>query len=462
MAGDSITMADREFKIRITSETKGFSQGAKDVVKELNRVVPAEVSEGFEKIQTLIGRFTTSSTGILGGVVAILGTVLGLFKKTVDNAREIERLAVGSQTTTGQAQAISFGAGKAGIPPQAITYFLDLIRQKQGEVVAGSKEAEAAFKTFGLTADEAIKAEPYELLLRVFREVRSGKDGAEKFNGAVSLLGRGFRELAPAVRAGLGEWIEGFERSRDLIDRHTIENLADVKKAENSFWAERRARLSGNLALLGEAIVTGWRKIGARVQAGWANLFFGGRGADEAGAKLAEDLARRLGEGGPGSESLEGKLEQRQAARKAKREREFKEARAREAALDKQGDDLRLQNEEKIARHQFDSLSPSEKRLAIEKEIARITEELDHDKLANELEVQQAIARRLELQDQLRTLQPKAELPQPDQFARMGLYLTSGAQGYSTMVGLQRQTIDKLDAILEATKNVGPSVAQSL
>jgi len=265
-------------------------------------------------------------------------------------------------------------------------------------------------------------------MLKIFADTKKGEGGMRAFAASVALLGRTFRsELAPLARRGLGDLITENLTSNLIIPETTIKRQAEKKREQDTMWA----------------------KLGAAAEVG-ANLAV-------APMDTAMDYVQAANDAAFEAKQAAAKLEDPKA--KAERRRKGTEVSglirdAEDRKINDEADKVRLQNAQKLQAYQFDGLGDAEKRLAIEKEIARITKDLDHDKLANELEVQQARSRLLDLQHTLARTGEASKLPEPGQFSRMGLYQSSGAETYARIFGLQSQQLKKLDAINNSIQDI--------
>lgn len=418
-------MAQGEYRLKISADSRQFGAETREVIDKLNRALPAGVGDAF-------GRLGSALTSPVGAITSLISAIAGLHQFSMSKAAALQKMATGAELSTTQAQAISMAAREKGIEPEVLLDQLEIIKQKQSELAGGNVEVARSFEILGYAKEQALTAEPFDIMLKIFEDTKKGEGGMRAFAAAVALLGRTFRsELAPLARRGLGSTIAANLESPLIIPEATIQRQAERKREEAGFWS----RVGDVLGIGAQFGAAPFETAIDYVQA----------------AKDAEFEARQRA----------AKLEDPKA--KAERLRKATEIRGlltqeQDTKTNQAADKLRLETAEKARTYQLDGLGASEKRLAIEKEIAKITFDLEHDKLANELEVQQARSRVVDLTHQL-SMTGRTQLPEPDTFSHMGLFLTPGAQTYSRIFGMQDKQLAKLDAILRSIDALPAKIA---
>lgn len=422
-----------EFKMRITADSKQFGDEVRQVVGKLNEALPAGVSG-------LLGRVTGALTSPLGAITALTSAIAGLYQYSIGKASALQKLATGAELSTTQVQALSLASHRFGIEPEELLSQLEIIKQKQGELADGNVEVARTFDILGFSKEKALEADPFDIMLKIFEDTKKGEGGMRAFAAAVSLLGRTFRsELAPLARRGLGDAIKGYAESDLITPERTVQRLAEQRAAQRRTQAELEAAAQAAGLRFTDALTSPIETLGQKqaIQLEQEN---------PAVQRYLADQEKKRAE-----KFRQDRISEVRATLQATEDRRINEAAAK----------LQETNAAKIAEHQFDSLSSAEKRLAMEKEIAKIQFNLEHDKYANELEVQQATARMLDLQHATAAGNLRG-LPEPDQFARMGLFLTAGTQNYSAMFALQKETNRKLDKIDNSIRTLGREIPENL
>lgn len=454
-------MADREYKLRITADGKQFGQEVKEVVRTLNQsgeetgqALTQGIERGIRHNIRHLAHVTSLFAGILGGA---LGEQIG--KTFSGQSREALRGAMG-----GLFLGLPFGPTGAliGAGAGAIT---GLITES---IERATKEMERL---------NAV-AEKFHIPLGDVRELSKSLEGEEltKTLEGWSKLMEGIIGKAPGVIQALKEiGIEGKavsallkERPDDATVTFSIASryLLGDRLRLGAAAREEQARNRGLGGPLGGEGEIGLPELSAES----VNKSLAGMTRDEqnrfiyavqtlAGGldKFIESYNRLSAQ----SRNQPLSLFQQLTPGAFQAIEQQRERAKEEASLNDRAYKLAEENASKTAQHQYDALTAGQRRLAIEKEIADIQAKLVHDRYATELEAQQARARQLELEDQWRSLQPKpTSLREPDQFARMGLFLTSGAETYSRIYGGQSQQLTKLDAIKRSIDALPARISQ--
>ena len=382
-----------------------------------------------------MGGFLTSP---VGAIAAVAISVAALFRSAMSDAAKLQKMALGADLTTTQAQAVKLASGRAGLEPELLLNVMDLIKQKQGELVGGNKSLAESFAALGYSEEEAIAADPYDMLLRVLKMTKTGEGGVRAFAAAVDVLGRSFRtELATAASQGLGDWITEYEKSDLIASEKAINDLAKRKADENRIATEikqrlEKAKLEGSATLANEGMFGGLSK--------------------EAPAALGMNTEPT----GPSEADLLALATARDATAKAKRTAD--RAAEFQRAKDKEVQQLHLSNAAKAYDLEFKSLTVQEQRTRLLEKQAEIWSQIQQAK--TEMEREKGWGAMLETMGALQGLPARSTQATgfssigQDQFARMGLYVTGGAQGLAqSQVGLLRAANVKLDAIKGAIDN---------
>ena len=412
-----------EYKIRITADGKAFANEARVVVDELNNKIPRAAEHGGGDIVSGIGKGMKHNLRHLGHVAALFGGIFGglmgeqIGKTFSGKAKEAIHGAMG-----GLFAGMMFGPQGAAIGALAGGII--------GLVTGGLHEAAEEMKRLNAIADKFhIPLEDVMELSRVMDDEHLTKtlEGWNKlFDGIITKAPNVIQALKDVGITGsqIGDVLKGPPVTSDV----TFGITGKILDALNfkGFPALRPEDVNKALKLMShEDMLKTVNDI---------NTLVGGMD------KFIE-LQNKLKHEGPGKPLSYFFQMSGEAADFSKNQLEAEQDKK---ALDKEAAQIEQSNAEKLRGYQYESMTYSEKRLAMEKEIQEIRDRAKYGPM-DPVTAAKGQSRIAELQHGLGM--PGSPLPQTDSLSKMGLYLSHGVETYARIAGGQNQMINKLEML---------------
>ena len=205
--------SQREMSKKSRKEARDAAKAWETATGEL-RAGFAQLVPGLEPALEGVSRLG-SGLGLLGGALAIGGTVAGMVALSAAVAeanRELIRLSEESGVSTTTVQALQFALDAAGRDSGNLDGALEDLGERMVDAASGSGEAAEAFDRLGVRATDASgKLRPSEEVLRdVIGALQQLPEGAERSALATAALGDSMRGVAQALgNTDLGAF-EGF------------------------------------------------------------------------------------------------------------------------------------------------------------------------------------------------------------------------------------------------------------
>lgn len=216
-------MSDQDKEINISIKAKNLIAGPLAEARERIALLSKDADR------------TTSSFNSLTTVASRLGPILaGAFtvhaiKSTINELVEFggkltdlsARTGIGRQAL----QAFKFAGDQVGVSLEAIT---SATAQLEKRLAGGDKSAVAALKFLGISFDELRAMRPEDQFSTVAAKLGDVADQTAFVKLGTDLMGKGFLETAPLIRAHLEDLVNEARRLGVVIAEETLDNLDDL------------------------------------------------------------------------------------------------------------------------------------------------------------------------------------------------------------------------------------------
>ncbi len=179
-------------------------------------------------IGMLQGGLEKALTSPLAAAAAAVGAIAYGIHRVLDYTQEIIRVSARGMS---QRQAAGFivGAEKSGAEPETLLMMMNRMRRAQSMAMENDTGAQAkAFQELGLSLEEVGKAVPLELFIKLTKILEDGNLSGTKFSAMTRILGRDFTALTVAAQAGLVGNIE--ESIKNAMSDEEIDRAKELNK----------------------------------------------------------------------------------------------------------------------------------------------------------------------------------------------------------------------------------------
>ena len=203
-------------------------------------------SKGYNKTLTKAGVMAKNvgkkiRSSLSGRMVGLFGVAaLGKFAKdAVEAANKVDHLSRRLNIGSEDFQKLDFAAKLSGSTTDSLAISLQRIDEAQGRLAVGNKETAAAFKMFGVSADEAIGIEKAELFKRVAAELKGIVPTGQQKRAIQQLFGAeaGLKNIRMFTE-GLDDMMQTASDSGTIMADEQIRMAADFKDQLATFKAE--------------------------------------------------------------------------------------------------------------------------------------------------------------------------------------------------------------------------------
>jgi len=203
-------------------------------------------SKGYNKTLTKAGVMAKNvgkkiRSSLSGRMVGLFGAAaLGKFARdAVEAADKVDHLSRRLNIGAEDFQKLDFAAKLSGSTTDSLAISLQRIDEAQGRLAVGNKETAAAFKMFGVTADEAIGIEKAELFKRVAAELKGIVPTGQQKRAIQQLFGAeaGLKNIRMFTE-GLEGMMQTASDSGTIMADEQIRMAADFKDQLATFKAE--------------------------------------------------------------------------------------------------------------------------------------------------------------------------------------------------------------------------------
>lgn len=171
-------------------------------------------------------------SAIKGHLAAAFGSaaIIGMTKRAVDFADEINNLARKTGISTEKLQELSFAANLSGSSLKDVSVSMQRVLEAQSRLAKGNKTTEQSFKQFGLSAAEAMTIGPAAMMEQAAKMSQQGEMTAERFAAFRDIFGAeaGVRNIR-MMTEGLSEMQQQAHSAGAIMDKETIQQIADMK-----------------------------------------------------------------------------------------------------------------------------------------------------------------------------------------------------------------------------------------
>jgi hypothetical protein len=203
-------------------------------------------SKGYNKTLTKAGVMAKNvgkkiKGSLSGKMVGLFGVAaLGKFTKdAVEAANKVDHLSRRLNIGTEDFQKLDFAAKMSGSTTDSLAISLQRIDEAQGRLAVGNKETAAAFKMFGIAADEAIGIDKADLFKRVAGELKGIVPTGQQKRAIQQLFGAeaGLKNIRMFTE-GLDDMMQTASDSGTVMADEQIRMAGDFKDQLASFKAE--------------------------------------------------------------------------------------------------------------------------------------------------------------------------------------------------------------------------------
>lgn len=273
-----------------------ISEGGTQIKERVEGI--AEAIAGVQKTFALLAE---------GAVAGFIGEqILDLGKEFAEFSEQTEIAGQKSGMTAEEIQKLDFAAKMSGVSAQQMQEGMVRLSRAMLNAEQGSKQAENAFKSFGLSADELKNMSLDEVLSSVADRFSEWQDGAEKTALATQLFGRAGADLIPVLNKGSSGLEELKQRAEELgvvLSGEDIE--AGAKLAEK--FKEIGAQASTLKLRIGDSVLA--KMVDTAVQGAekWIAQELAKTAATEAGTAVRATATATGAAAGMAAESAAGK-----------------------------------------------------------------------------------------------------------------------------------------------------------
>lgn len=203
---------DLNIVYRIAADISGLEQGVKRA---------ADATEGLQSAATKVG-VALAGMFTLTAVEEFAGTVLSA-------ASAFQKMADQTGLSTDEVQKLNFVAGQTDVSVESLVSAVQNLQQRLGDDNSG---AAGAMRKLGINAEAFAKLSTYEQVASLSESLRNIKDPTEQAALAAAVFGKNWKEILPAVKAGM----------KEVGDQAPIMSEATVKALDRIDDALKKAR----------------------------------------------------------------------------------------------------------------------------------------------------------------------------------------------------------------------------
>lgn len=218
-AESSAKIVEDEEKIAHAIEES--SEESETALRRMTESIKEQTAEAHEQLEGFVNTINSVQRAFrLLGEVAMLGFVgeqiLDLGKEFAEFAEQTSQAAQKTGLTTEKIQELSFAGQQNAVSTEQMQTSLIHLARSMAEAQAGSEQAENAFKSLGISADEIKGASLDEVLDKVANAFQTHADGAAKAALAQQLFGRAGTALIPTLNQGAEGLAKYAEQAKQL------------------------------------------------------------------------------------------------------------------------------------------------------------------------------------------------------------------------------------------------------
>lgn len=202
---------------------------------------------GFNKAKGVIGSLggvLGSAKAQLAGFISVAGIATGITALTTDCMDAIDslgELATKLGVTTAGLSALQYAAGQSDVEVSTLEGGLKKLTIKLGEAQNGSKAANEAFKSLGLSASALSGMGVDQAFVKIAEKIASIQDPAKRASAAVAIFGKAGADLLPLLVEGQGG-IDALRAEAEALG--LVLNDVDVAKVKEANDAINKVKLA--------------------------------------------------------------------------------------------------------------------------------------------------------------------------------------------------------------------------
>ncbi|MEP7304218.1 MAG: hypothetical protein ABJA98_01745 [Acidobacteriota bacterium] len=175
------------------------------------RAMGIEVPPGIQRIAgelKEVGTAASGSTSLLGGMAAQLtgmftiGAVVAFGREVLAAGDTIMKMSDQTGIGTGEIQKLQYVAGQSGTSIESLVGAVQNLQLRLGDEGSG---AAGALKKLNINFDDFKKLSAYEQMTQAAEGIKAIKDPTEQVTVAGALFGKTWKEILPAIKAGMQE-----------------------------------------------------------------------------------------------------------------------------------------------------------------------------------------------------------------------------------------------------------------
>lgn len=220
-----------------TAKAATLRQQFNALTKEVAGVAPAS-DKSASALQAMLG--VTKTLAGAFGIVFSARAVVDFGRAIFETADQIEKMADQTSFTTDEVQKLMFVSSQSGTKVEALVSAAQSFQQRLGSGDAGLI---AAIRSMNIDLDEFNRLSTYEQIELLAEQLRQITSPTELAALAAALFGRTWKEILPAIKAGMRELGENAPR----MSESTVKNIAKLGDAWDRFWLGAQAVAANSL-----------------------------------------------------------------------------------------------------------------------------------------------------------------------------------------------------------------------
>lgn len=249
LMAEAINRVEGGLKGLTTAEIERVAAKASEATAKM-KAMGIEVPPGLQKIvdQTKhVNKGQHELIGTLGKVAAAfglafsLGAVVSAVKKVVDMGGALTDLSAKTGFSVKALQEFEFAGKQVGVSLDTITTATAQLENRLG---SGDKSALGALKALGISFTEIRGMKPEDQFKLVADKLGEVTDQTAFVKLGMDLMGKGFLETAPLIRADLEEMIDRAHQLGVVLSDETIKNLDELGDSMASLKAVGQATMA--------------------------------------------------------------------------------------------------------------------------------------------------------------------------------------------------------------------------
>ena len=236
---DRATEVIEKVNARVETMTRPINK-VRAALHELGEAVGLErLHEGFERVAESTERVERAAQKLveLEAYIGVGGgAVIEFFRKVGESAEDIEKISAELGMSTSRLQRYRYAALEAGVSQEAFAEGMGFLSRNIVEALRGNVELERAFRITGVTWDELKHKSPAKVMETIADWMQKFPDKAKEGYIAMTLFGRGGREMIPFLQKGSEEIRELGRQAESLglvLSPEQIENAVKFQEAFN-------------------------------------------------------------------------------------------------------------------------------------------------------------------------------------------------------------------------------------